>query len=106
MNETSNIVATFLPNYFFLGELEKYAKSDYQLRHVCPHGTPRLPLEDFHEIWYLSIFRKSVEKIHVSLKLDMKTNIHFLMISLSVLLRMRNVSDNSRTELRNTFSIQ
>jgi hypothetical protein len=25
---------------------------------------------DFHEIWYMSIFRKSVEKIQVSLKLD------------------------------------
>jgi hypothetical protein len=24
---------------------------------------------DFHEIWYLSIFRKSVEKIQVSLKM-------------------------------------
>ena len=43
----------------------------YQLRHVCPSvrteqlGTHRT---DFHEIWYLSIFRKSVEKIQVSLK--------------------------------------
>ena len=25
---------------------------------------------DFYEIWYLSIFRKSVEKIHLSLKSD------------------------------------
>jgi hypothetical protein len=25
---------------------------------------------DFHEIWYLNIFRKSVEKIQVSLKSD------------------------------------
>ena len=25
---------------------------------------------DFHEIWYLGIFRKSVEKIQVSLKSD------------------------------------
>ena len=24
--------------------------------------------KDFHEIWYLSIFRKSIEKIQVSLK--------------------------------------
>ena len=23
---------------------------------------------DFHEIWYLSIFRKTLEKIHISLK--------------------------------------
>ena len=26
---------------------------------------------DFHEIWYLSIFKKSVQKIQVSLKSDM-----------------------------------
>ena len=30
----------------------------------------------FHEIWYLSIFQKSVEKIQVSLKYD-KKNWHF-----------------------------
>jgi hypothetical protein len=30
----------------------------------------------FHEIWYLSIFRKSVQKIEVSLKTD-KNNIYF-----------------------------
>jgi hypothetical protein len=27
---------------------------------------------DFHEIWYLSIFQKSVEKIQVSLKSNKK----------------------------------
>jgi len=31
---------------------------------------------DFHEIWYLNIFRKSAEKIQVSLKSD-KNNGHF-----------------------------
>jgi len=25
---------------------------------------------DFHEIWYISIFQKSVKKINISLKLD------------------------------------
>jgi hypothetical protein len=38
----------------------------YQLRHasmsVRPHGTTRLPLEDFHEILYLSIFRNLPRK--------------------------------------------
>jgi len=29
---------------------------------------------DFHEIWYISIFRKSVEKIEVSFKSD-KNNV-------------------------------
>ena len=51
--------------------VRKIAKSDYSLRHVRPsvrmqqlgsHWT------DFHEIWHLSIFLKSVEKIQVSLK--------------------------------------
>ena len=37
---------------------------------VCPHGTTRLPLDGFDEIWYLLIFRKSVEKFQVSLKSD------------------------------------
>jgi hypothetical protein len=54
---------------------------------------------DFHEIWYLRIFWKSVEKIQVLLKADENkgyfrwrpTNI-FIM-SRSFLLRMRNVSD-------------
>ena len=46
------------------------AKSDYQLQHVClsvcpfvrSHETTRLHWADFHEIWYLSIFRNSVGK--------------------------------------------
>ena len=53
------------------------AKSDFQLRHVClsvrvehlcSHWT------DFHEILYLRIVRKSVEKIRVSLKSDKKNS--------------------------------
>ena len=34
---------------------------------VQPHETTRHHWTDFHEIWYLSIIRKSVEKIQVSL---------------------------------------
>ena len=34
----------------------------------CPHWTTRSHGADFHEIRYLNIFRKSVEKIQVSLK--------------------------------------
>ena len=34
---------------------------------------------DFHEIWYLTIFRKSVEKIQVQLKSD-KNNGNFAWI--------------------------
>jgi len=79
------------------------AKSDYMLRHVCSsvrmeklgsHWT------DIQEIWYLSIFRKSVDKTQVSLKSD-KNNGYFIWRTLyiffiifrSILLRMRNVSD-------------
>jgi hypothetical protein len=54
---------------------------------------------DFHEIWYLGSFRKSVEKSHVSLKSDQKNGtLHedqyaFFIISSSLFLRMINVSD-------------
>jgi len=53
--------------------VRKISETDCKLRHVCPsvrmkqfgsHGI------DFHEIWHLSIFRKSVVKIQVSLKSD------------------------------------
>ena len=56
--------------------LRKIAKSDYQLRHVCPSislsawnnsaATGRI----FVYFQFLNIFRKSVEKIRVSLKSD------------------------------------
>ena len=44
------------------------------LRQVClsvrPHGTTRLPLNRFHEIWYSNVFRKCLEKLQVWLKSD------------------------------------
>ena len=43
---------------------------------VCPHDQLGSHWKDFLEIWYLSIFRKSVEKIEVSLQCD-KNNLHF-----------------------------
>jgi hypothetical protein len=53
------------------------AKSNYYLRHVCLSVCLYVRVEQlgshwtaFHEIWYLGIFRKSVEKIQVSLKSD------------------------------------
>jgi len=58
---------------FFFRRFRKIVKSD----HYLPHACLSVQLEqlgyhwkDFHEIWYLSIFRKSVEKIQVSLKSD------------------------------------
>jgi len=65
---------------------------------------------NFHIILYLRIFRKSVEKIQVSLKSNKNNSstLHedrytFLIISHSVLLRMRNVSDTSHKENQNTI---
>jgi hypothetical protein len=51
----------------FFRRVRKIAKSDYDLRHArLSHWT------DFDETWYLRPFRKSVEKIQVSLKSDNK----------------------------------
>ena len=63
---------------------------------------------DCHSSLYLSIFRKSVEKVQVSLEFD-KNNGYFTLrhmhiygnVSLTVL-RMRNVSDNTCRENQNT----
>jgi hypothetical protein len=54
------------------------AKSDYCLLQVCPSHMKRFGSHwtDFHEIEYLGIFRKSAEKIQVSLKSD-KNNRYF-----------------------------
>jgi len=41
-----------------------------RMEHLRSHWT------DFHEIWYLRIFRKSLNKIQVSLKQD-KNNLQF-----------------------------
>ena len=54
-------------------QLNKIWKSYYELRHVClPVGMEQLCSHwtNFHEIGYLTIFRKSIKKIHLSLKSD------------------------------------
>jgi hypothetical protein len=66
---------------------------------------------DFHEIWCLSIFRKSVEKIQVSLKYEKnkgyftKDHYTFFTISRSFFLRMRNISDKICRENHNTHFV-
>ena len=66
-------------------------------------------VEDFHENLYLSIFQKSIQKIQV-LKSDNNISHEdqntFLIISRSVLLTMRNVSDERCTQIQNTFYVQ
>ena len=80
---------------------------------VCPHGKIKLGSHstDFHQIWYLRIFRKSVQKIQVSLKSD-KNNRYFtwrLMytydtaVSHWIVLGMRNISDTPCTENQKTL---
>jgi hypothetical protein len=67
---------------------------------------------DFHEILHFSIFRKSVEKIQVSLKWK-KNRGYFIredqytlfITSRSIPLRMRNVSDKSCRENQNTHFV-
>jgi hypothetical protein len=80
--------------------VRKIAKSDFlaspclsvRMEQLGSHWT------DFHEILHSSIFRKSVEKIRVSLQSDKKkrllhtkTNTHTFMIYRSIIPGMRNV---------------
>ena len=98
--------------------IRKIAKSDYQLRHVSPfvypYGTARLPQDGFSQNFILRkffFFRKSVEKIKLLLKSDKNNGtLHedlctFLILSRSVLLRMRNVSDKSCRENQNNHFV-
>jgi len=79
--------------------------SDLSWKKLGSHWT------DFHEIWYFSIFRKSVKKIQLSLKSDRYNGyftwrqIYIFIISCSILLIMRDVTDKSFTHFMfNNFS--
>jgi hypothetical protein len=74
---------------------------------VPPHGTTRFTLDDFYNIWHLSIFLQNVEKIQVSLISDKDSRYlldqqYAFMISRSVLPRIRNISDNFVDKNQNT----
>jgi len=61
---------------------------------------------DYHEIWYLRIFGRSVEKIQVSLKSDKNDGYFiFMIISRWILLRMKNVSEKRCRENQNTHIV-
>ena len=66
---------------------------------------------DIRDIWYLSIFWKSVEKMQASLISDKNNGyftwrpIYIFIISRSVVLRMRNASNKSCGENQNTHLI-
>jgi hypothetical protein len=79
------------------------AKSGYKLRHVYLSVRMEQPVShqtDFHEIWYLRVFRKYFEKIQVSffkktdkITCNLRKNLRALVIiSRWILLRMKNVS--------------
>ena len=88
----------------------KIVTSDYWLCHVCLSVCMEqcnCNWTDFPAIWYLSIFWKSVKKIKFYSNLTRITGTlneyicTFMIISCSVLLRMRNVSDKSCRENNN-----
>ena len=83
-------------NQPFIRRIRRTAKMDCKLCHVCLSVRPSARVEqlgfhqtDFREIWYLSISRKSVNKIQVLLKSDKNIGyftrrpIYFFIISLS-----------------------
>ena len=102
------ILSTAVPQFFMFRHFREIANRDCQLRHGCQSVCPSVRTQhlrsnytDFHEISYLSIFRKSVEKVQFSLILSRvmvilhKDRYSVLIISRSFLLRMRNVSGQS-----------
>jgi hypothetical protein len=101
----------------FLGAFAKLSKATisfvmYVRPSVHPHGTTRLPLDGFS--WHLIFvyFSKNGwenSKIHQNLTRIMDTiredRYTFLIISRSILLRMRNVSDKNCRENQNTHFV-
>jgi hypothetical protein len=98
----------------------KITKTDYERRRVCRTVCPSArnnadpPGRIFMKCVF-SIFKKSVEKIQVSLKSD-KNNGHFtsrptdiyifVIITWRIVLRMRNISDRISRENQNTLYVQ
>ena len=91
-------------------------KSDYFLHNVCLSVRPPVRIEQFSSQWknfceilWLSIFKKSVERIKVSLKSDKNNrNLHqdvsSFTISRLILLRMRNDSDKKCRKTKSNFT--
>jgi hypothetical protein len=95
--------------WILLDAVEKLRKAC----HVCPSARNNSDShwKNFHEIWYLNIFRKSVEKMNVSLKSGMNNGYcngdqcTFMKISHWILLRIRNAAYKSRGEIQNIYFI-
>ena len=61
---------------------------------------------DFHEIWYLIIFRKYVQKSRTRIKGNLHEDQYtFSIISRSVILKMKKASDKSCRENQNTYFV-
>ena len=104
-------------SHWFLGAFAKLRKPTISvvisvLPSVRPHGTTRLPLDGFPWNLILEHFSKICRENSSFIKnqqewraLYMKTNIYVVIISLTFLLRMRNVSGKRREnqENQNTY---
>jgi hypothetical protein len=114
---------TFLLQIFikhiFLGAFAKLRKTTISfVMPFRPSVRPSVRMEqlgshwtDFYEIWYVNIFRCTVQKIEVALK-SYKNNRYFtrrpftfFIISRSILLRMRNASDKRGSGNQNTHFV-
>jgi len=115
-HQCCNIRMDYLTSVFtdiiILKRVRETAESDYWL-HVCPSVSQHEQLgsyrTDLHEIWYLRLFRKSVEKFHYN-RTRIKGTLHedqytFFIISRSFLHRMRNVSNKTCRENQNTHFV-
>jgi hypothetical protein len=102
------IIYTLSERYGFLGAFAKLRKATISF--IMSFRTEQLLSywTDSREILYLISFRKSGEKIQVSLKSDKNNGyftedlVHFLIISRSLLLRLRNVLYKICRENQNT----
>ena len=98
---------------WFLGAFARLQKSDYQLRHARLSVYTSVSMEklgshwaDFQEILHWSIFRKTLEKLQVSLKSD-RNILHedqwtFIIIPRSILIR-KEMFRKKKVEKKHTF---
>ena len=93
--------------------VRKIAKSDYSLRHVCPsicqsvrpHGTTRLPLDRFSLNLIFEYFSKICREDRSFIKIWQELRVFtytFVIVSRSVLLTMKNISQKTRWKNQNT----
>jgi hypothetical protein len=81
----------------------------YFFMSVCPHGTTRLPLDEFSWKFYLSMFRKTCQGNSSFINIWQRITgtwpeykFTFMITSRWILLKIRNVSDKSCRIIQNT----